>query len=460
MLVQWFFSPIPARHLEFVECLKRNVLNRHLTHIHFLQSRTGPAGVPWSLASFEGIMRDPDFPGAQFAQKLVLSTHAFEDRLPASVALDYASKHLKRRHCVFANLDIFFDDTLGKLKNPAIDLNFMNFYFLSRYEFREAGTEAGGLEVVHPEAKKEEAKEEDGEDFMQMREVLTPEGMTVIQHRGLEDQCGPNYIGSHDAIVFVPPVPVELVGRCDVEIGSWGIENRLMWEFERFGIRVRNPCVDIKSWHLHRSLLKASWTPLVNGDNRSSVAHPQKLFPSPFPRMRVDLQRGVLAPRSLFAGAVVMLRNEHSVRCLFSRSDSKFGHARCTEDYVDQHWVIQEVKQQQQQPGFFGTPPGLVETISEAFVFQGRESRQCLACTETWIGHQPCLLAGEVSDHLLWRLVSLRPRTRAALPDLLLVSEKYHRCAFSAITDDLGMLGCQDGVTEHMVWKLDQLHLV
>lgn len=60
-------------------------------------------------------------------------------------------------------------------------------------------------------------------------------------------------------------------------MGSWGIENRILWEFEQVGIKGRNPCEDVKIWHSHASGYKSSWMPQVNTAGRSSVAFPDKL---------------------------------------------------------------------------------------------------------------------------------------------------------------------------------------
>jgi len=289
------------------------------------------------------------------------------------VFLEYASKHLPKQICIFANLDIYFDETLELLWNPAIDLSYKNYYFLSRYEDQTFSDQAFEDEIPTDDSGS-------NDDFMQMREIVNPEnGRVVIKHRSIGDQCGTNFIGSHDSIIFIPPLPLGVIPHCQFPVGSWGFENRLMWEFERVGIKARNPCLDIKSWHVHKSLLKTSWMPRVNEKNRSSVAHPQKLFPSPYLRMRIDLGKGILRkdlPFPTSENIHVMLRNEHSARCLFSRSDGKFGHARCNEDYVDQHFIIQELK---------GNPLGLI--------FVGRESGMCLTATHEWVGHTIC-------DHL------------------------------------------------------------
>lgn len=131
---------------------------------------------------------------------------------------------------IFLNLDIFFDESLAGLIRDSW-LDYSRSYFLSRYE--------------------------------------------TVEKENSVTQCSEEYIGSHDSIVFRSPLPKLLINRCQYQLGSWGIENRIMWEFNYFGIQVRNPCKSIRSWHLHNSKIKNDWMPKVNNDQYSSVAFPQ-----------------------------------------------------------------------------------------------------------------------------------------------------------------------------------------
>jgi hypothetical protein len=136
---------------------------------------------------------------------------------------------------IVSNLDISFDNSLSKLSSSAIDLNMYVAYFLSRYE--------------------------------------KPEN----EHISIGTQCGKKFIGSHDSMIIIPPLPRRLIERCDFQLGSWGIESRVMWEMERFGIKVRNPCHDIKSWHHHASQVRNMKMPEVNRNNKSAIAFPEPL---------------------------------------------------------------------------------------------------------------------------------------------------------------------------------------
>jgi hypothetical protein len=46
--------------------------------------------------------------------------------------------------------------------------------------------------------------------------------------------------------VLAPPAPDELLAAVDFAIGSWGYENRLLYELHRAGWDVSNPCVSVR----------------------------------------------------------------------------------------------------------------------------------------------------------------------------------------------------------------------
>ncbi|KAJ3143761.1 hypothetical protein HK101_003120 [Irineochytrium annulatum] len=285
LLGQWYWPDRPQRARELVTALAANVNNTFVHAIHLIQP-------PSFFASFDaGVKRSDDdrptrvnttddevdllfsrltsidsfFPLAMFLRKLVLVSTAHEGRLLASDAFRHATAALNpqgdpRRPypedaAILINQDIAFDSTLGLLlTSPDSDLSPFTTYFLSRYEVSEAAERTSLIGT----------------------------------------QCGPKFVGSADAIAFVPPLPAPLVEECGFELGSWGIEARLLWEFERFGIKGRNPCEDVRTWHLHWAGVKdpeagntgteekqeekrARVMPEVNGDGKSSVAFPDSL---------------------------------------------------------------------------------------------------------------------------------------------------------------------------------------
>ncbi|KAJ3213750.1 hypothetical protein HK099_007197 [Clydaea vesicula] len=272
LVSQWYWPKDSRRTSELIKALDLNLRNPFVDEIHLLQPTVNSNKVlskkekkkvnddnygvkNWNLNQMKNnfVQLKSNFSINLFRKKVKLSTVLGEGRLQASDAFNYSSTMLRGHIVVLHNLDIYFDKTLALIRPPKSDLNYMTSYFLSRYE--EEDNEAKSM---------------------------------------IGTQCGKSFIGSHDAIVFIPPLPKRLVERCNFELGSWGIENRLLWEFERFGIKGRNPCEDIKIWHSHSSQYKSSWMPQINTDGRSSVAFPDKLvskFKSDFPW---DLAREVV----------------------------------------------------------------------------------------------------------------------------------------------------------------------
>ena len=87
--------------------------------------------------------------------------------------------------------------------------------------------------------------------------------------------CSRHYQGSHDALVFVPPLPESLLPHTEVPIGAVGYENLLIYEFERAGFAVTNPCLSVRSFHRHDSGIKSQGnTARVNIDGRTAYARP------------------------------------------------------------------------------------------------------------------------------------------------------------------------------------------
>ncbi|KAJ3290904.1 hypothetical protein HDU79_002859 [Rhizoclosmatium sp. JEL0117] len=265
LIGQWYTPASQARASELVRVLATNTNNSYITKIHMIQPKSDfKTSTPRRsdvLGFFESLRTlDPYFPWTLFLQKLVVSTTNHEGRLLASDAFRYASFQLKQdiaklhltKIAILANQDVYFDESLSLLwSSPYSDLGRFTAYFLSRYE------------------------EPDAED-----ESL------------IGTQCGPKFIGSHDAFMFQPPLPEPLIRNTAFELGSWGIEARLLWEFEQFGIEGRNPCEDIKIWHVHRGGVKdgvnarknevdnsseVKSMPEVNTHGKSSIAFPDKL---------------------------------------------------------------------------------------------------------------------------------------------------------------------------------------
>ncbi|KAI9363472.1 hypothetical protein DFJ73DRAFT_811322 [Zopfochytrium polystomum] len=247
LVTQWYWPSNRQRAAEFVFTLAKNVNSTDIDFIHLLQPvspRLPPNPLNHVLQRYfaPSTVLDPYFPMERFLRKVRVDQAKFQGRLRIGDALALASTFpgrptkpmLKRRMhgrgskanyrrgvekpstvVVLANLDIYFDSTLSLLGTSMdSDLSPFTSFFLSRWE--------------------------------------SPTLPAPVTDSRLPDQCGPAFIGSHDAFIFVPPLPDALVDRTtELEIGAWGVEARLLWEFEQVGIEGRNPCLDIKAWHVH-----------------------------------------------------------------------------------------------------------------------------------------------------------------------------------------------------------------
>ncbi|KAJ3412004.1 hypothetical protein HDV05_001385 [Chytridiales sp. JEL 0842] len=305
LIGQWYWPAREERLKELIRVLEKNVMNEAIHRIHLIQpdSEFPPPSSPhlsrvWKQSKQKEIpppstplstqpqptkqmiktyfqnltSHNPNFPFALLLEKLILTTTSSlppNSRLLASDAFLYASQNLPNTITILANQDIYFDSTLQLLltHRSEIDLSPSTAYFLSRYEESE-----------------------------------TAESLSRIG-----TQCGPKFVGSHDAVVFVPPLPKKLVERTRFELGSWGIEARLLWEFEQVGVEGRNPCEEVKCWHVHlggvkegeegeegkregeEGKKKGGGMPVVNGDGKSSIAFPDTLLNPRRPKLVDEL---------------------------------------------------------------------------------------------------------------------------------------------------------------------------
>lgn len=244
LITQFYADPHPLRAADLTLALKKNLLNPEIDTIHLLQEPVSGDGTEsrktnWTLSKLATVVRqsDPSFPVSLLRRKVRISTTSHSGRLKAFDALEYAQTRLIRGSiAMLSNADIYFDHSLSLLQHPIStqQLNSYTTYFLSRHE----------------------------------------------HYAPFKTSCTFPFMGSHDAFIWSLPLPAPLLRfrkNTEFELGSWGIENRLLYEFERVGLTGRNPCESIHAWHVHRDGVKNSWMPAVNGDGKSSVAFPDSL---------------------------------------------------------------------------------------------------------------------------------------------------------------------------------------
>ncbi len=115
----------------------------------------------------------------------------------------YANEHLEGHTIVLANADIHFDRTLGLLKDKDIK---------------------GQLLCL---------------------------GRWVASMKGGQEHCGTSF--SQDAWIFQTPIREF---ACDWTLGTPGCDNRLTYEANLMGVKVWNPSLSVRAWHVHDSKVR------------------------------------------------------------------------------------------------------------------------------------------------------------------------------------------------------------
>jgi hypothetical protein len=131
---------------------------------------------------------------------------------------------------IISNADIYFDDTLSFLQPT-----FKSPIFLSRYE-----------------------------------KTLYFGPLYIGNQCELE-----SFIGSHDVFAFKLPFPPFLMEAVDFQLGTPGMEARMIYELDMLGLKVLNPCKSVQTWHVHRQRRFGEYRfPVVNTKNRSMLSFP------------------------------------------------------------------------------------------------------------------------------------------------------------------------------------------
>ena len=142
-------------------------------------------------------------------------------------AFEYASKNLLHKNVLVMNADCYVDKGFEHLDERILSKKTM--YALTRHESPES-----------------------------------------VHNCGVTDFCGPKskYIGSHDAFLFRPlvPVPSRIMDSLDYRPNIVGIERLLMLNFRRYGnFTIKNPCKILHIVHHHCSGLRDKKERFVKG---------------------------------------------------------------------------------------------------------------------------------------------------------------------------------------------------
>ncbi|CAF4448737.1 unnamed protein product [Rotaria socialis] len=206
LITQWYHEQNHRRRRELLTVLQMNLLNDAVTSIHFIQYSK-------NCTVYDDIMLDPNFRVDLLKLKLIISyqTEVNEtERLTVSKALKYANGVISRGYAVVLNLDIFFDRSLNFLqRTPLVDKS--TIFYLSRYEVDRTIS----MSNAH----------------------CTDKG----------------YEGSHDTLIFQPPLSKTVIEQFPFELGTWYVEVKIIEDLTLANYTVRNVCKTVRSWHLHSS---------------------------------------------------------------------------------------------------------------------------------------------------------------------------------------------------------------
>lgn len=196
LVTQYYHDVNPVRNEELRFSVCENIKNPYIDEVYLLQN--GKDVLPLT-EEYLMTMCNPQWnvsPSDIVKKVRIIEDTKLPVRIRFSDLLAFAQSHLQGMTVLISNADIFFDDSLHELKTNQrvfrdLVLNRAH-YFLSRYERNEE------------------------------------------EHVGT--QCSDKYEGSHDTFIYTPGRDYqELVSKVEFELGSWGIENRILFEARSLG---------------------------------------------------------------------------------------------------------------------------------------------------------------------------------------------------------------------------------
>jgi hypothetical protein len=198
ILVTTFYIPKnEVREKEINKCLQNNCKNPHIQKIYLLNDKVYNLPLDSEFTTkVEQVVINPD-PNYKLR---------FDD------AIHFINSNLQGSNCILSNSDIYFDKTLGKMDNMTIS---NNVYALLRYD--ETENQNG-----------------DGPLF----ELYSKEGQPRAD--------------SQDCWIFKSPLKVD-TKLLNFEFGTLGCDNVLANIIYNSGIYISNPCLEIRSIHVHSS---------------------------------------------------------------------------------------------------------------------------------------------------------------------------------------------------------------
>jgi len=200
ILVTTFYIPKnEVREKEINKCLQKNCKNPHIQKIYLLNDR------------IYDLPLDPEFT-IKVEQVIINSDHNYKLRFDD--AIHFINSRLQGKICILSNSDIYFDKTLGKIDSTTIS---NNVYALLRYDETENQNQNGDGQLI---------------------ELYSKEGKPRTD--------------SQDCWIFKSPLKVE-TKLLNFEFGTLGCDNVFANIIYNSGIYISNPCLQIRSIHVHSS---------------------------------------------------------------------------------------------------------------------------------------------------------------------------------------------------------------
>jgi len=194
ILITTFYIPKnEIREKEINRCLQKNCLNPHIQKIYLLNDKI------YNLPLNQELLKK--------VEQIVINSDT-NYKLRFDDAIHFINSNLQGSICILSNSDIYFDKTLGKIDNNTIS---NNIYALLRYDESEDG---------------------------QLIELYSKEGNPRSD--------------SQDCWIFKSPLKVD-IKLLNFEFGTLGCDNVFANIIYNSGIYISNPCLEIRSIHVHSS---------------------------------------------------------------------------------------------------------------------------------------------------------------------------------------------------------------
>ncbi|XP_065070772.1 uncharacterized protein LOC135695572 [Rhopilema esculentum] len=201
---------IKARMAEVFECLKRNLENQLVSHVHVLVRR-------------ESTIRRLKMLDFKFIHKLVIHNNFASPSIKDNI--DYAAKYLKGKTVMLLHQDNLLGPGFEKVNHTVLRKKKL-MYALTRHPANCSASYAS-------------------------------------------EHCGEGYryVGSHDVFIFHVrgEFADDKLAELNVPPNTFGMENVLLWIFKkRLAYKVLNPCKVLKVYHQHCIPVRDNWRKRIN----------------------------------------------------------------------------------------------------------------------------------------------------------------------------------------------------